>query len=148
MFSRLFISLVKLSAISSVVLCLFLAYRWIRRDRTLDSIPGPKGYPFVGNFPVGPPPRTAEVFRGFAREYGELFKFQMGWYNWVAVNSPEAMKELFDKQVRASRNNLASGHSQVLARSQRPLPKLRPYLGSVDVLQDSSTNCRWSSHQG
>ncbi|KAL8719644.1 MAG: hypothetical protein Q9225_003366 [Loekoesia sp. 1 TL-2023] len=82
----------------TVLFSLFLAYRWIRRDRALDSIPGPRSYPFIGTFPVGPPPHTAEVFRGFAREYGELFKFRMGWYNWVAVNSPEAMKELFDKQ--------------------------------------------------
>lgn len=101
-FLQVFFALVKLSAVSTVAFSFFLAYRWVRRDRTLDSIPGPKSYPFIGTFPVGPPLHTADVFRGFAREYGELFKFQMGWYNWVAVNSPEAMKELFDKQVRPS----------------------------------------------
>ncbi|KAK7702817.1 hypothetical protein SLS64_009427 [Diaporthe eres] len=31
-------------------------------------------------------------------EYGEVFKLRVGWYNWVVINSPEAMKEIMDKQ--------------------------------------------------
>ncbi|KAF7553267.1 hypothetical protein G7Z17_g3760 [Cylindrodendrum hubeiense] len=34
----------------------------------------------------------------WADEYGELFKVQLGWENWVFVNSPEAVREIFDKQ--------------------------------------------------
>ncbi|KAL6405169.1 cytochrome p450 [Ilyonectria robusta] len=34
----------------------------------------------------------------WADEYGELFKIQLGWENWVFVNSPEAVREIFDKQ--------------------------------------------------
>lgn len=99
MFTSLLVLSLKVSAISTLVLSLFLAWRWVRRDRTLDSIPGPKGWPLLGNYPVGPPAHVAEVLRGFAREYGEVFRFSMGWYDWVAISSPEAMKELFDKQV-------------------------------------------------
>lgn len=32
-------------------------------------------------------------------KYGEVFKLRVGWFNWVVINSPEAMKEILDKQV-------------------------------------------------
>jgi hypothetical protein len=67
---------------------------WWKRDRRLDSIDGPKGM-FLSL-----PPRTTHVFRSWAQDYGELFKIRVGWYNWVVINSPQAMREIFDKQVR------------------------------------------------
>jgi cytochrome P450 len=38
------------------------------------------------------------VFRAWAQQYGELFRIRVGYYNWVVVNSPQAMREIFDKQ--------------------------------------------------
>ncbi|KAF9871484.1 hypothetical protein CkaCkLH20_11131 [Colletotrichum karsti] len=34
----------------------------------------------------------------WAAEHGELFQIKLGWENWVFVNSPEAVREIFDKQ--------------------------------------------------
>lgn len=45
------------------------------------------------------PFRAQDVMRRWALECGELFQIRIGWYNWVVVNSPQAMKEIFDKQV-------------------------------------------------
>ena len=37
-------------------------------------------------------------WRKWARQHGELFQIRLGWENWVFVNSPEAVKEIFNKQ--------------------------------------------------
>ena len=56
------------------------------------------GWPWIGiGFSL--PANAPEVFRDWTRQYGEVFKIRVGWYDWVIVNSPEAVKELFDKQV-------------------------------------------------
>ncbi|KAI8950858.1 putative O-methylsterigmatocystin oxidoreductase [Xylaria longipes] len=58
---------------------------------------GPRGYPLIG-IGIHLPEKAPAVFRQWAAEYGEVFKIRVGWYNWVVVNSPEAMREIFDKQ--------------------------------------------------
>lgn len=70
---------------------------WIRRDRRLDKMPGPKGWPLIG-IGLGLPKKSAFMHK-WGLEYGEVFKLRVGWYNWVVLNSPEAMKEIMDKQV-------------------------------------------------
>lgn len=76
---------------------------WIRRDRRLDRMPGPKGWPLVG-IGLGLPKQSAFMHK-WGLEYGELFKLRVGWYNWIVINSPEAMKEIMDKQ--ASRHSIS-----------------------------------------
>lgn len=39
-----------------------------------------------------------QEWRKWARQHGELFQIRLGWENWVFVNSPEAVKEIFNKQ--------------------------------------------------
>ena len=71
-----------------------------RRNNPLRTIPGPKWkYPVIG-LGFGLPPKPIHVFRKWAQEYGEIFRIRVGWYDWVVINSPEAFKEIFDKQVR------------------------------------------------
>ncbi|KKY14273.1 putative cytochrome p450 [Diplodia seriata] len=38
------------------------------------------------------------AFIDWANKYGELFSLQLGWENWVFLNSPAAVKEIMDKQ--------------------------------------------------
>jgi cytochrome P450 len=73
-------------------------FGWLFQDRRLNSIPGPKGYPFIG---IGYqlPPKPAAVFRKWAQEYGDVFKIRVGWYNWVVINTPEAVREILEKQA-------------------------------------------------
>lgn len=81
-------------AISAIL----LLSAWFRRDRRLDSIPGPKTYLLIG---VGSklPPKAPELFRQWAQDYGEVFKIRVGWYNWVVINTPEAIREILEKQA-------------------------------------------------
>jgi Cytochrome P450 len=84
--------------VGSFFLAVVLLLLWLQQDRRLNSMSGPKGFPLIG-IGLGLPPRAQHVFREWALEYGEIFKLRIGWYNWVVINSPEAMKEIFDKQV-------------------------------------------------
>lgn len=72
---------------------------WIRRDRRLDKMPGPQGWPLIG-IGLGLPPRSIFTMHQWALEHGEVFKLRVGWYNWVVLNSPQAVREILDKQVR------------------------------------------------
>lgn len=84
------------------VVCLlaagFVLSAWLRRDRRLDKMPGPKGYPFVGIGTVLPP-RAPEVLRAWGAKYGDVFKMRVGYFDWVVINSPQAFREILDKQV-------------------------------------------------
>ena len=84
-------------AAGGLLFAFLLLVRW-RRSRLLSTIPSPEPNALLWGR-AGLPPRAPEVFRGWAREYGELFRLRIGWYDWVVINSPEAFKEIFDKQV-------------------------------------------------
>ena len=87
---------------------------WLGRDGRLDTIPGPKGYPLLG---IGwkLPPKAAATFRDWATEYGDVFKVRVGWYDWVILNTPEAVREILEKQanITASKIPAPMGHDIV-----------------------------------
>lgn len=86
----------------TLVVILLACYFYRRRNDPLRTIPGPQWkYPVIGlGFSL--PPKPIQVFRKWAQEYGEVFRIRVGWYDWVVINSPEAFKEIFDKQVSHS----------------------------------------------
>ncbi|MCJ1453909.1 hypothetical protein MMC28_004258 [Mycoblastus sanguinarius] len=94
---------------------------WLRRDRRFDTIPGPKGYPLIG---IGYqlPPKAPAVFRKWAIEYGEVFKIRVGWYNWVVINTPEAIREILEKQsvITSSKAPSPMGHDIVTGGKRMP----------------------------
>ena len=106
-------------AVSFSITTIFVA--WLRRDRRLNKIPGPKGYPLIG---VGYklPPRAPAVFRKWAKEYGDVFKIRVGWYDWVVINTPEAIREILEKQavVTSSKAPSPMGHDVVTGGNRMP----------------------------
>jgi hypothetical protein len=69
-----------------------------RNKSPLQKINGPRGNMLVGQG-LALPPKATQRLREWAQEYGEVYKIRIGWYNWVVLSSPEAIKEVFDKQV-------------------------------------------------
>lgn len=88
-----------LSAFVILVLA-FITYNYSSKSKipkSLREVPGPRGLPIVGNtLSLGRQPQ--KVFKKWSLEYGELYKIQMGWNDWIFVNSPAAVKEIFDRQ--------------------------------------------------
>lgn len=106
---------------------------WLRRrDRKLASIPGPKGYPFIG---VGYklPPKSPALFREWATQYGDIFKLRVGWYNWVVINTPEAVREILEKQSAHTSSKTPSpmGHDIVTGGNRMPTTPYGPLLRSM-----------------
>lgn len=81
-----------------LVLGALLAFvTWARRDRRLDNMPGPQSWPLIG-IGLGLPRRPIFTMHEWALEHGEVFKLRVGWYNWVVLNSPQAVRDILDKQ--------------------------------------------------
>lgn len=93
-----FLHAYRLPVLAVVLTVILLTAAWLNRDRSLDSMPGPKGNPLTG-IGTSLPPNAPTQLRKWAAEYGEIFKMRVGWYNWVVINSPEAFKEILDRQV-------------------------------------------------
>lgn len=66
--------------------------------RSKIDLPGPKGWPLIGlGFEL--PARPRQMLSKYRNRYGDAFKMRLGWYDWVFFNTPEGVKEVFDKQV-------------------------------------------------
>ena len=80
------------------ILLLTAVVQWVRQERPLNKIDGPKGNLLFG-IGLSLPPKATQRLREWAQQYGEIYKIRIGWYHWVILNSPEAIKEVLDKQV-------------------------------------------------
>lgn len=87
-----------------LVLILLTIFYFVSQKRAqrpppgLKSAPGPSGaLPIIGNAHQ----LTAQPHRQiqkWAREYGEVYKARIGWYDWYMLCSPQAVKEIMDRQ--------------------------------------------------
>lgn len=73
----------------------------------LRPVPGPPRLPIIGNtHQIKPQPQRQ--MEAWARQYGELFRIQLGWNNWIFISSPEAVKEILDKQSAVTSSRVPS----------------------------------------
>ncbi|KAG6995599.1 cytochrome P450 monooxygenase [Physcia stellaris] len=113
----------------TVFICIaVLILEWLLRDRRLSTIPGPKGYPMFG---IGHklPTKAPAVFREWAMQYGDVFKIRVGWYDWVVINSPEAIREILEKQAVLTSSKAPSpmGHDVVTGGNRMPTMPYGPH---------------------
>lgn len=69
-----------------------------KKSKGLADIPGPSGWPIIG-IGLDLPARPRKLLNSWANQFGDTFKVRVGWYNWVFFNHPDAVKEVFDRQV-------------------------------------------------
>lgn len=63
----------------------------------LRPVPGPAGLPLIGNVhQISKHPH--HDYMRWAKEYGEIYKLRLGWYDWYMLNTPEAVKDVLDRQ--------------------------------------------------
>ena len=65
--------------------------------RKIDLL-GPRGWPLVGQG-FNLPTRPRKLLREYQSKYGDAFKMRLGWYDWVLFNTPQGVREVFDRQV-------------------------------------------------
>jgi cytochrome P450 len=63
-------------------------------NAVIASLPGPRGWPLLGNAPDLELDRAHQVFEGWAREYGPLFRFRLGRRTLVGVADPAAIRQI------------------------------------------------------
>ncbi|KAH8765077.1 hypothetical protein F5883DRAFT_675611 [Diaporthe sp. PMI_573] len=82
------------------VLLLIIVTNFLRRSTPSQGhkpIPGPLGWSIVGNtFQIGKIPQ--QMLRKLYKEYGEIYQLKLFALNWVFLNTPEAVKMVFDKE--------------------------------------------------
>lgn len=61
---------------------------------TLKDLPGPKGYPLVGNLPLLDLPLLHQQIEGWADEYGEVFRLFLGYTSQTVVTKPSMIQEI------------------------------------------------------
>ena len=88
----------ELSVAAVIVFLITAAVLSILKNRPLNKIDGPKSNSIFG-IGLSLPPQATQRLREWAQQYGEVYKLRIGWYHWVVLSSPEAIKEVFDKQV-------------------------------------------------
>ncbi|KAL0940399.1 uncharacterized protein CTRU02_203162 [Colletotrichum truncatum] len=74
----------------------------IRYRSRIRKLPGPRGWPVVGNLFQHPKEVTAETYRKWAQTYGPVFQIQLGNTTAVIVSSVESAKQLFLGQRHAT----------------------------------------------
>ncbi|KAK1480709.1 hypothetical protein CTAM01_14271 [Colletotrichum tamarilloi] len=123
------LKLLSFLSISIVVAHFYIKSRTTATPKGYKTIPGPKGWPLLGNAPqLGSAPHR-QVQR-WAQDYGEIVKVRLGWENWVFVNSPDAVREIFDKQSAKT-----SGRS--------PMPVLSDLLSGSNRLLLLTYGSKW-----
>ncbi|KAI0390138.1 O-methylsterigmatocystin oxidoreductase [Xylariaceae sp. FL0594] len=88
------------------------------RDKRLDRIPGPKGHPITG-IGLDLPQNSLQKFKEWADQYGEIYKIRLGYYTWVVLNSPEAVKEILDKQSVSTSSKLSPPIAELVVGGMR-----------------------------
>ena len=76
-----------------------LIYLYTQKHSTDKShrVPSPPGLPLIGNtLQLSSQPHLQ--FLKWARQYGEIYRVRLGLMDWYMLNSPEAVKEILDKQ--------------------------------------------------
>lgn len=118
----------KLLALATISGLLIALIAWFRGDRTLATIPGPRTYRLIG---VGYklPPKAPTLFRQWAQKHGDIFKIRVGWYNWVVLNTPEAVREILEKQSVKTSSKAPSpmGHDIVTGGKRMPTMPYGPH---------------------
>ncbi|CAG7936747.1 unnamed protein product [Penicillium salamii] len=80
-----------------IALIIYYLYTQTRHTDKVTGVPSPPGLPLIGNtLQLSSQPHRQ--FLKWARQYGEIYRVRLGLMDWFMLNSPEAIKEILDKQ--------------------------------------------------
>ncbi len=79
------------SLATSLLIVIYYAFSWNNRIKT---IPGPRTLPFIGNIHQLDTQKVHETLRCWAKQYGEIYKFNIFGQEMVVVNSEKGIREM------------------------------------------------------
>ncbi|KAF2730228.1 cytochrome P450 76C3 [Polyplosphaeria fusca] len=88
---------------------LYYTFRTPKPPSHLSPAPGPPSLPLLGNthqLPTSAPP--FRQFIAWARQYGPLYRVRLGPNDWYMLCSPDAVKEVLDRQSGATSSRMRS----------------------------------------
>ncbi|KAF2502665.1 putative O-methylsterigmatocystin oxidoreductase [Lophium mytilinum] len=132
----------------AALLTLLYAFATRRRvPRGYETVPGPQGSLLFGHTSLlGAEPQAQ--LKAWAKDFGPLFKLRLGWEDWIFVNEPGAIREIFDKQSRVTSgrapmpvlSDILSGGKRFLLQTYTPeWRKLRTIVHKLLTPKSSST---------
>ena len=112
-------------SLAVLIACLAIVL-WLRRDRRLDTVPGPKAtYPLIG-IGLTLPVHTPTLFHEWALKYGDIFKVRVFWYNFVFINTPDAVREILERQAVVTSSKAPAPMSHDIITGGKRMPTM-PY---------------------
>ncbi|KAI5863857.1 cytochrome P450 [Durotheca rogersii] len=91
-----------LISFSVIFVVVYLAQNEVTRYRSrIKNLPGPRGWPVVGNLFQNRDAIPAVTYQQWSRKYGPVFQVQLGNTTAVVINSARAAKQLFLGQSHA-----------------------------------------------
>lgn len=115
----------KIASVVALLGVALLVEAWLRRDRRLDTIPGPRGYPLIG-IGIFLPFHTPSLFYDWAFKYGDIFRVRLGLHNLVFINTPRAVQEILEKQAVHTSSKVPSPMSHGIVTAGKRMPSM-PY---------------------
>jgi cytochrome P450 len=80
-----------------IAILVYMLYNYRPRANKTLKMPSPPGLPLIGNTLQ----LSSQPYRQFipwAQQYGEICRVHLGMMDWYMLNSPQAVKEIIDKQ--------------------------------------------------
>lgn len=82
-----------------------LIYGWINRIQSFKDVPGPTGWPIIGNAFQMDLNEAHKTFCKWAKEYGKIFKIRIFHVDVVVLNDQESVHQMLTSEMCSSRVN-------------------------------------------
>jgi cytochrome P450 len=79
--------------------------RATRRLRTIEELPGPRGWPILGNLPQIRKSRLHQALEAWRQRYGDYFQIQLGRRRFLVVADPQAITAMLRDRPEGFRRN-------------------------------------------
>lgn len=81
-----------------VALCFLILFRWWYTKSQLSFPPGPRPLPIIGNLHQAPTAYPERQYHEWTKQYGSIFKLQMGLQSVIVLGNYETAHRLLDKR--------------------------------------------------
>jgi hypothetical protein len=67
-------------------------------NNPIETLPGPRGWPLLGNYPQLKPEKVHQIFEAWAREFGTVYKLSFGPKKLIAIADPAMIRQILHER--------------------------------------------------